>query len=96
MCIRDSSSEPCTGVSMPSATVVNSRLRARSRTARTRAICRRSRSSAGISDRSIFNVSIGRSRRYASDEYPVPKSSIAIRTPSARSVSRCASAWTVW
>lgn len=38
-------------------------------------------------ERSIFIRSGGNSRSCESDEYPVPKSSIAIRTPSARSAS---------
>ena len=38
--------------------------------------------------RSIFTSSIGSCLRYASDEYPVPKSSMATRIPQVRSVAR--------
>jgi hypothetical protein len=34
-----------------------------------------------MNERSIFNESTGSFFRYASDEYPVPKSSTASRTP---------------
>jgi hypothetical protein len=40
-------------------------------------------------ERSIFKTSTGNWRRYESEEYPVPKSSIAIRTPRDLSRSRC-------
>ncbi len=36
-----------------------------------------------MNERSIFSASTGNRWRWASEEYPVPKSSIAIRTPSA-------------
>nr|BFE78439.1 hypothetical protein GCM10020093_010400 [Planobispora longispora]BFE88652.1 hypothetical protein GCM10020093_112530 [Planobispora longispora] len=50
-----------------------------------------------MNERSIFKISTGNVRRYANDEYPVPKSSNAIRTPCARrsastSTIRCVSA----
>jgi hypothetical protein len=34
-----------------------------------------------VKDRSIFRMSTGNWRRYVNDEYPVPKSSMASRTP---------------
>jgi hypothetical protein len=41
-------------------------------------------------ERSIFNVSIEKRRMYDSDECPVPKSSIASRTPMRRKLSSIA------
>jgi hypothetical protein len=43
--------------------------------------------------RSIFSSCTGNSRRYASDEYPVPKSSIDNCTPSFRRLVSAATAW---
>ncbi len=49
-----------------------------------------------MNDRSIFSVSIGSHCKYASDEYPVPKSSSAMLTPVARIFSSFAAASSVF
>ena len=53
-----------------------------------RARVRGSRSMSRTNTRSTFSSSTGNFARYASEEYPVPKSSNEIRTPSARSRAR--------
>ncbi len=69
-------------VSMPSAVTVNpERLGHRDDGPHERACPRRAPSSRATNDRSIFKRSTGNWCRYASDEYPVPKSSTAIERP---------------
>ena len=73
---------------MPSATTVSSSVCASRRIASTTASCFGDTTMSSMNDLSIFRMSTGNWRRYDSDEYPVPKSSTAMRTPESRSAVR--------
>ncbi len=83
----------CAGSSIPSAITWSPRVSASRTMPSTRATCWVSRAMSSMNDLSIFSTSMGKSRRYRSEENPVPKSSTAIRTPS--SLSACSTVW-IW